>query len=164
MCIYRALSRQRKPLNRPRSHPTGRGGLAGSVLLASGFVLLVCERTLSFRKIKKVAASGSHCWALAGIAEHFFTDGCRHRPLHTLPDNLGIVWLASLIVLLIALEFLLRTLLAAFVIPDPDKHQAFITQSLIAEQHRWPLHPLLTLRKKIMQHFGVDVGRARPSG
>ncbi|NBJ29676.1 hypothetical protein HG548_18745 [Citrobacter sp. DNRA3] len=66
--------------------------------------------------------------------------------------------------LLIALEFLLRTLLAAFVIPDPDKHQAFITQSLIAEQHRWPLHPLLTLRKKIMQHFGVDVGRARPSG
>lgn len=45
--------------------PPEGGGLAGSVLLASGFVLLVCERTLSFRKMK----NWPHQAAIVGLLQ-----------------------------------------------------------------------------------------------
>ncbi|MFS2223213.1 protease modulator HflK [Pantoea sp. B65] len=138
------------------------GGLipAGSVLLASCFILLVCERTLSFRKMR----SWPHQSAIIGLMRallSIFLLISSAIGLSTLSLTIAfwIVRLASLIVLLIALEFILRTLLAACVLPNSDKNQPFLTQSLIAEQYRWPLHPLLMLRKKIMQHFGVDVGK-----
>lgn len=70
-----------------------------------------------------------------------------------------IVQLASAIVLLIAVEFFLRSLAAMLVIPAQNKARPFLTQSLLAEYYRWPLNPLLLIRKKIMQHFGVDISK-----
>lgn len=142
--------------------PKGGLILAGSVLLAGSFVLLVCERTLSSRKISSWPYQSAIVGLLRALLSIFLlTAAAIASSAISLTISFGIVWLASLIVLLIALEFLLRTFLAACVIPDPHKNRPFLTQSLIAEQYRWPLHPLLMLRKKIMQHFGVDVGKVQ---
>ncbi|MGU3413953.1 protease modulator HflK [Enterobacteriaceae bacterium C34A] len=132
----------------------------GSALLAGCFALLVCERTLSFRRLKSWPQQAAMIGLLrTALSISVLMTGAVAVSALSLTVAFWIVWLASLIVFLVALEFLLRTLAAACVKPDLTRKPSFLTQSLVAEQYRWPLHPLLALRKKIMQHFGVDVGK-----
>jgi len=133
---------------------------AAVVLLVGCFALLVCERTLSFRRIKTWPQQA----AITGLMRTMLSIGLLITAAlaistFSLTIAFWIVQAASIIVFLLALEFLLRTLAVASALPAPDEKPPFLTQSLIAEQYRWPLHPLLAVRKKIVQHFGVDIGK-----
>ncbi|WP_455426831.1 protease modulator HflK [Dryocola sp. LX212] len=134
--------------------------LAVSLLLALCFILLVCERMLSFRRIRQ----WSEQMAAVGLLRALLSI-CLLVMLALFVSMFSatlaywVMVIADGIVLLIAAEFLLRTIAAACVMPTNNRKPVFVTQSFIAEQYRWPLHPLLMLRKKIMQHFGVDVGQ-----
>ncbi|WP_434641973.1 protease modulator HflK [Klebsiella sp. I138] len=133
---------------------------AGLALLLICFALLVGERMLSFRRIRHwpyqtvgiglLRALLSICLlTLIALSVSSFA---------LIPAG-WIVEITGVIVLLIAAEFLLRMLAALFVAPREDKTPPFLSQSLLAEHYRWPLHPLLLIRKKIIQHFGVDIGK-----
>lgn len=58
-----------------------------------------------------------------------------------------------------AIETAIRAFIALFHIPARHKPQPFITRSLVADQYQWPLQPLQQMRRKIFQHFGVDVSK-----
>jgi len=73
--------------------------------------------------------------------------------------SLWLMKIASLILLLVAIETGIRVFTALFYIPAPDKPHPFITRSLVAEQYQWPIRPLQQMRRKIFQHFGVDVSK-----
>lgn len=131
----------------------------GSLLLAGCFALLVCERMLSVRQIRPWPLQAECVGLLRTLLSLCVLVTVALAVSRFAPAiAFWVLWLASVIVLLVAVEFLLRAFAAAFVLPGKTR-PSFLTQSLIAEQYRWPLHPLLLMRKKILQHFGVDIGR-----
>ncbi|EAX5652770.1 protease modulator HflK [Salmonella enterica] len=132
----------------------------GSMLLAMSFALLVCERKLSYRPIRY--------WSLQGVSVGLLRKLLSILLLVTASLALFsyIPWLAiwvrkiaSVLVLLVAIEVGIRSLAALFIIPATDKSSPFIPRSLLAEQYQWPIHPLQLMRRKIFQHFGVDVSK-----
>lgn len=141
------------------AQPVGSVIPAVVILLVGCFALLVYERTLHLRR----TANWAHQNALVGLLRALLSVGLLVTSaviLSTFSPTLAfwVVWIASLLVFLLAVEFLLRALTATLDLSAPDNPPRFLTQSLVAEQYRWPVQPLLMLRKKIMQHFGVDLG------
>ncbi|MGR7464113.1 protease modulator HflK [Klebsiella aerogenes] len=130
------------------------------VLTLLCFALLVCERMLSFRSVRHWPYQN----ACVGLLRALLSLGVL-SVITLAVSNFALtpagwlVELASAIVVLIAAEFLLRTLAAALVAPSADKAPPFLSQSLLAELYRWPPRPLLLMRKKIQRHFGVDIGK-----
>lgn len=131
-----------------------------SLLLAACFALLVCERMLSFRPLRHWAVQKANVGLLRALLSVFLLALLALAVLNAFSWlSFWIVGVDSALLLIIAAEFLLRALAAVWVPPAPHKPTAFLTQSLLAEQYRWPLYPLLSIRKKILQHFGVDIGK-----
>ncbi|HEX4502533.1 MAG TPA: protease modulator HflK [Scandinavium sp.] len=134
--------------------------LVCTLLLAACFALLVCERMLSLRRVRSWGLQSATVGLLRTLLSLFLLTAVALPVSRFSPQGAyWLMWLASLVVVLVAAEFLLRALAAACTLPHPEKQPPFLTQSLIAEQYRWPLSPLLQLRKKIVQHFGVDIGK-----
>ncbi|WP_212025491.1 protease modulator HflK [Citrobacter portucalensis] len=132
----------------------------GSLLLASTFALLVCERMLSYRPVRYWPMHPASVGMLRALLSVVL--------LITLSVGLfsNILWLslwlmkiASIVVLLVAIEMGIRAFAALFIIPEINKPQPFITRSLVADQYQWPIRPLQQMRRKIFQHFGVDVSK-----
>lgn len=129
-------------------------------LLAICFALLVAERMMSLRRIRHWPQQSACTGLLRALLSICLLITIALAVSCFAPTPAGwIVQLASAIVVLIAVEFFLRSLAAMLVIPTQDKARPFLTQSLLAEYYRWPLNPLLLIRKKIMQHFGVDISK-----
>lgn len=132
------------------------------VLTLLCFALLVCERMLSFRTIRHWPYQS----ACIGLLRALLSLGVLSVitlavSSFALTPAGWLVELASAIIVLVAAEFLLRTLAAALVAPSADKAPPFLSQSLLAELYRWPPRPLLLMRKKIKRHFGVDIGKVQ---
>lgn len=132
------------------------------VLTLLCFALLVGERMLSFRTIRHWPYQS----ACVGLLRALLCLGVLSVitlavSSFALTPAGWLVKLASAIVVLIAAEFLLRTLAAALVTPSADKAPPFLSQSLLTELYRWPPRPLLLMRKKIQRHFGVDIGKVQ---
>ncbi len=132
------------------------------VLTLLCFALLVCERMLSFRSVRHWPYQS----ACVGLLRLLLSLGVLSVitlavSSFALTPAGWLVELSSAIIVLVAAEFLLRTLAAALVAPSADKAPPFLSQSLLAELYRWPPRPLLLLRKKIQRHFGVDIGKVQ---
>lgn len=128
------------------------------LLLALGFGLLVMERMLSFKlfpqwrnQLEYIGLARAMLSVLLLLAVGLLL--ATFLPLATL----WLIKLANLLVLLIALEYLLRAL-SAMIAPLPaDNAPRFLTRSILAAQYRWPLRPLTFALDAIKQHFGVDI-------
>lgn len=128
------------------------------LLLALGFGLLVVERMLSFKllpqwrnQLEYIGLARAMLSVLLLLAVGLLL--ATFLPLATL----WLIKLANLLVLLIALEYLLRAL-SAMIAPLPaDNAPRFLTRSILAAQYRWPLRPLTFALDAIKQHFGVDI-------
>lgn len=97
------------------------------LLLVLGFGLLVMERILSF----KLHPQWRNQLEYIGLARAMLSV--------LLLATLWLIKLANLLVLLIALEYLLRVL-SAMIAPLPaDNAPCFLTRSILAAQYRWPL-------------------------
>lgn len=131
-----------------------------SLLLALCFALLVCERMLSFRRIRHWAFQTACVGLLRVLLCVSLLTTVAMAVLNTTQwVSQWIMYAASALLLVIAAEFALRALATFWIAPRRNTPSRFLTQSLLAEQFRWPLHPLLTIRKKIADHFGVDLGQ-----
>lgn len=131
-----------------------------SLLLAITFALLVCERMLSYRPIRDWPMHNLSVGMLRVLLSIFMLITISLALFTYIPWlSLWLMKIASLILLLIAIEIGIRVFTALFYIPAPDKPHPFITRSLVAEQYQWPIRPLQQMRRKIFQHFGVDVSK-----
>lgn len=132
--------------------------LVVTLLLIACFGLLVCERMLSFRPIRYWPWHKAHLGLLRVLLSLcLLVTAALGVSAFGLWLSAWVLSLARLILILVALEFILRTLFVMFTAPERHLTPPFLTQSLLAEQYHWPLHPLRFLRRKIAQHFGVDV-------
>ncbi|MEZ2575695.1 protease modulator HflK [Buttiauxella ferragutiae] len=69
-----------------------------------------------------------------------------------------LVDLPAMLVILVALEFLLRGLFSLFTPPkEADSEPDFLAKSQLAAQLVWPPRPLLFLQRELHQHFGIDL-------
>lgn len=131
-----------------------------SLLLAITFALLVCERMLSYRPIRDWPMHNLSVGMLRVLLSIFLLITISLALFTYIPWlSLWLMKIASLILLLVAIETGIRVFTALFYIPAPDKSHPFITRSLVAEQYQWPIRPLQQMRRKIFQHFGVDVSK-----
>ncbi len=131
-----------------------------SLLLAITFALLVCERMLSYRPIRDWPMHNLSVGMLRVLLSIFLLVTISLALFTYIPWlSLWLMKIASLILLLVAIEIGIRVFTALFYIPAPDKPHPFITRSLVAEQYQWPIRPLQQMRRKIFQHFGVDVSK-----
>lgn len=131
-----------------------------SLLLAITFALLVCERMLSYRPIRDWPMHNLSVGMLRVLLSIFLLITISLALFTYIPWlSLWLMKIASLILLLVAIETGIRVFTALFYIPAPDKPHPFITRSLVAEQYQWPIRPLQQMRRKIFQHFGVDVSK-----
>jgi len=131
-----------------------------SLLLAITFALLVCERMLSYRPIRDWPMHNLSVGMLRVLLSIFMLITISLALFTYIPWlSLWLMKIASLILLLVAIEIGIRVFTALFYIPAPDKPHPFITRSLVAEQYQWPIRPLQQMRRKIFQHFGVDVSK-----
>ncbi|MGL4723464.1 MAG: SPFH domain-containing protein [Scandinavium sp.] len=141
--------------------PLTRGQIpVASLLLTACFVLLVCERMLSFRPLRHWPQQKVCVGLLRALLSVFLITTLALALVNAFSIlAYWTLYLASLLVIVVAAEFLIRAVATIWIAPSPARKTPFLTQSLLAEQYRWPLHPLLSIRKKIVQHFGVDIGQ-----
>lgn len=128
-----------------------------SVLIVASFALLVIERMLSFQRPRSwryqaeyvgLARGGLSVLLIAAIALLISAS----FPLLAI----RLINVASFLILLIALEYLLRAL-AALSLPSDEGAPRFLTHSLLAAQYRWPPRPLAFLLERIQRQFGIDL-------
>lgn len=132
--------------------------------IAVGFFILLCftllllERMLSFRPLRGWPHRQQHV-GLARLMLSLFlllTLSLLAAMAFPAPALWGIK-LASLTILLVALEYALRALAAMASPPAPDSAPLFLTRSLLAAQYQWPPRPLLHALDSFQQRFGVDL-------
>ncbi|VED48609.1 FtsH protease regulator HflK [Raoultella terrigena] len=122
------------------------------------FTLLLLERMLSFRPLR----GWPHRQQYVGLARLMLslflllTLSLLAAMAFPAPALWGIK-LASLTILLVALEYALRALAALASPPAPDSAPRFLTRSLLAAQYQWPPRPLLHALDSFQQRFGVDL-------
>lgn len=132
--------------------------VAVGVLLALALALLIVERHLASAS----EADWPEAVALATVSRVvilvqvlsipclFFADGAR-------------LWPARLAVLigilpgLLAVEFLVRALVAAFRPQRAEQEPALVARSLMGGMLQWPPRPLAALRGELQQRFGIDL-------
>ncbi|WMY73922.1 protease modulator HflK [Buttiauxella selenatireducens] len=130
--------------------------VAVGILAAAMFATLVAERHL--------AATADEAWPEAKLiapllrltlAVQFLSLPALIFPTPTIPL---LVNLPAILVILVALEFLLRGLFSLFTPPNEEGCEpAFLAQSQLAAQLVWPPRPLLFLQHELHQHFGIDL-------
>ncbi|HHG8774965.1 TPA: hypothetical protein ACPYU1_004406 [Raoultella planticola] len=124
------------------------------------FMLLLIERMLSFRTIRDWPHQQHHVGFARFMLSLFLllTVSLLAAMAFPTPALWGIK-LASLMLCLVALEYLLRTL-SAMASPLPA-HSAprFLTRSLFAALYQWPPRPLVRILASFQQRFGVDLRR-----
>jgi len=142
----------------PVSDTGDAGYFAGSVLLLCAFAVLVLERhwtlknPLEWPEAAKLALMMRMMIAvfLLSALALMFARGPSVWPAQLLR-------LTGLLPALVALELLLRALMAMFSPPREDKEPAFIAGSLLAAQICWPPRPLQFVQNELHQHFGIDL-------
>ena len=130
--------------------------VAVGMIAAAMFATLVAERHM--------AATAGEAWPEAKLlapmlrltlAVQFLSLPALVFPSITFPLLIN---LPAILVLLVAIEFLLRGLFSLFM---PPKAQAaepeYLAKSQLAAQLVWPPRPLLFLQHEIHQHFGIDL-------
>lgn len=127
----------------------------GTIALAM-FVTLVAERHL--------AATSNEAWPeakfIAPILRLTLAVQLLSLPALIFPTtNLSLlVNLPAILVLLVAIEFLLRGLFSLFTPPGEEGCEPkFLAQSQLAAQLVWPPRPLLFLQRELHHHFGIDL-------
>jgi len=129
---------------------------AVGIIAAAMFATLVAERHL--------AATASEAWPEAKfiapilrltLAVQFLSLPPLVFPSVTLSLLIN---LPAILVLLVAIEFLLRGLFSLFMPPKAeDAEPEYLAKSQLAAQLVWPPRPLLFLQHEIHQHFGIDL-------
>lgn len=129
---------------------------AVGIIAAAMFATLVAERHL--------AATASEAWPEAkfiapilrlALAVQFLSLPPLVFPSVTLSLLIN---LPAILVLLVAIEFLLRGLFSLFMPPKAeDAEPEYLAKSQLAAQLVWPPRPLLFLQHEIHQHFGIDL-------
>ncbi|WBM70207.1 protease modulator HflK [Buttiauxella sp. WJP83] len=130
--------------------------VATGFLAAAMFATLVAERHL--------AATAGEAWPEAKLIAPLLrlTLAVQFLSLPTLifpTANIPLlVNLPAILVILVALELLLRGLLSLFVPPNEEGCEPlFLARSQLAAQLVWPPRPLLFLQHELHQHFGIDL-------
>lgn len=130
--------------------------VAVGILAAAMFATLVAERHL--------AATADEAWPEAKLIAPLLrlTLAVQLLSLPTLIFPTAsiplLVNLPAILVILVALEFLLRGLFSLFTPPNEEGCEpAFLAQSQLAAQLVWPPRPLLFLQHELHQHFGIDL-------
>lgn len=135
---------------------------AGSALLAVTFALLVCERMLSFRPVRYWQLQNVSVGLLRVLLSIFLLVTVALAMYgYILILSVWMLKIASILVALVAIEICIRTLIALAIIPALNKPSPFLTRSLLADQFHWPFRPLQQMRRKIFQHFGIDVSKVQ---
>ncbi|MGE0969946.1 protease modulator HflK [Klebsiella sp. WOUb02] len=132
--------------------------------IAVGFFILLCftllllERTLSFRPLRGWPHRQQHVGIARLMLSLFLllTLSLLAAMAFPAPALWGIK-LASLMLLLVALEYTLRALAAMASPPAADSAPRLLTRSLLAALYQWPPRPLLRVLDAFQQRFGVDL-------
>ncbi|MBF7993723.1 SPFH domain-containing protein [Rahnella laticis] len=134
------------------------GYFAGSFFILCAFAVLVLERHWTLKnpqewpeaaKLAPLMRMLIGVFLLTALAL-MFARGTAVWPAHLLV-------LTGLLPALVALELLLRALIAVFSPPREDKEPEFIAGSLLAAQLCWPPRPLQFVQNELHQHFGIDL-------
>ncbi|TLU61271.1 protease modulator HflK [Enterobacter sp. MF024] len=130
--------------------------IAVGVIAAAIFITLVAERHL--------AATSREAWpeaqAIAPILRMVMAVQCLSLPAFVFPtlNTALLINLPAVLVLLVALEFLLRSLFSLFMPPRAEGAEpVYLAKSQLAAQLVWPPRPLLFLQHEIHQRFGIDL-------
>lgn len=133
-------------------------------LAVTGFFILLCftllliERMLSFKVIRGWQYQQQHTELVRAILSIFLllTMAFLIAAL-SLTVTLWLIKLGSLIALLMALEYLLRAMMAMALPLSAESEPHFLTRSLFTALYRWPLQPVVLLLGAFHQRFGVDL-------
>lgn len=130
--------------------------VAVGIIATAMFATLVAERHL--------AATASEAWPeakfIAPILRLALAVQFLSLPGLIFPTlNIAfIINLPAILVLLVAIEFLLRGLFSLFMPPKAESAEPeYLAKSQLAAQLVWPPRPLLFLQHEIHQHFGIDL-------
>ena len=132
----------------------------GCVLILVCFSVLVIERTLSVKSIRQWHDHPMVTGLTRALLSILLLITVALALNNYLPRvSLWVIYLACALIVLIAAEFVIRSVTKIFSLPRKGWSAPFLCRSMVAEYYHWPLHPLLLIRKKIYQHFGVDIGK-----
>ena len=122
------------------------------------FTLLLIERMLSFRLLRDWPHQQQHVSFARFMLSLLLllTLSLLAAMAFPAPALWGIK-LASLMILLVALEYVLRALTAMASPLPPNAAPRFLTRSLLAGLYQWPPRPLLRALDSFQQRFGVDL-------
>lgn len=133
-------------------------------LIAPGFFILLCfallliERMLSFRTIRGWHYQKEHIGFVRALLSVFLLLTVSLLIAMLFPAlALWGIKLGSLIILLMALEYLLRTLAVLALPPPQQSPPRFLTRSLFTALYQWPPRLLLRMLESFQQNFGVDL-------
>ncbi|PZM14477.1 hypothetical protein CPY51_10520 [Rhizobium tubonense] len=141
-----------------QSTPGRAAYIAGGFCLALAFALLVIERRFASSNLEELPEAGSlmlltRLPIVTLVASAFCL----------LMVGAGQEWLTRLMVLsgcfaaLVALELLIRALLAMFSPQNSDIEPQLIADSFVAGTLRWPPRPFSVLRNEIKARYGIDL-------
>lgn len=134
----------------------------GCVLVIVCFSVLVIERTLSFKSVRQWPYHPMVTGLTRALLSILLLITVALALNNYLPRvSLWVIYIACALIFLIAAEFVIRSVANIFSLPRNGWSAPFLCRSMVAEYYHWPLHPLLLIRKKIYQHFGVDVGKVQ---
>lgn len=127
------------------------------MLVIACFVLLVTERMLSFSRPGAWQYQAEYV-GLARVVLSVLLLATIALLISVSFPVLAIVLIniAGILILLIALEYLLRAIVALSA-PTGERTPRFLTRSLLATQYRWPLRPLAFLLARIQRQYGIDL-------
>lgn len=128
------------------------------VLLLLSFGLLVIERMISFKIVRHWRYQREYIGLARAMLSLLLVLAAALLLVTFSPTlALWLIRLGSLLVLVMALEYLLRTLIAALTPLPADEAPRFLTVSTVAALYRWPLRPLTVVLDALEQRFGIDL-------
>lgn len=130
--------------------------VAVGIIAAAMFAVLVAERHM--------AATANEAWPeakfIAPILRLTLAVQCFSLPAFVFPTlNIALfINLPAVLVLVVAIEFLLRGLFSLFMPPKTEEAEPdYLAKSQLAAQLVWPPRPMLFLQHEIHQRFGIDL-------
>ncbi|MFD3237765.1 SPFH domain-containing protein [Rahnella perminowiae] len=142
----------------PANDAGAAGYFAGTVFILCAFAVLVLERHWTLKsplewpeaaKLAPILRMLIGVFLLSALAL-MFAHGASVWPAHLL-------MFTGLLPGLVALELVLRALMAMFSPLREGKEPEFIAGSLLAAQICWPPRPLQFVQNELHQHFGIDL-------
>lgn len=127
------------------------------MLVIACFVLLVTERMLSFSRPGAWQYQAEYVGLARVVLSVLLLATIALLISVSFPVlAIALINIAGILILLIALEYLLRAI-AALSAPTGERTPRFLTRSLLATQYRWPLRPLAFLLARIQRQYGIDL-------